>query len=301
MLQNILVNGFIYGALYALLAVGFALVFGVARLANFAHTAFYMVAAFLLYFGTAGATGAFTGAYTAMNLPVLPVAIIAVLIPVLIAAGYYAFILDRVKYYNLAVVILTIALAMFFQQIFIIWYGGMPKGVNPFISGYTEIIGVRVQYQQLISVGACLITVAIVVLVLTWTKWGQAIRAVSQDMEAANLMGIDVGKIYLITISLSAALAAFAGVITAPLITIQPFMWSNPLNSILAACVLGGMGSIKGSIAGAVVLAFAEVIVVALVPGGGYLRGVVALVVMIFVLLFKPEGLFGVVFEEERL
>jgi branched-chain amino acid transport system permease protein len=114
-------------------------------------------------------------------------------------------------------------------------------------------------------------------------------------------MGINVGRIQLATVGISALLAGIAAIMVVPLFSIEPQMWLNPLIIILAAVVLGGMGSVKGCIIGAFFLALIEIAVVSFVPAGGYLRGVASLVAMVIILIIRPEGLFGVVFEEERL
>ena len=104
----------------------------------------------------------------------------------------------------------------------------------------------------------------------------------------------------MLTMGISVMLAALSGAIVVPLFVLDPHMWMHPLTMMLAIVVLGGLGSIKGSFVGAYILAFAEVLVVFLIPMGAYLKGSVALSIMILVLLIRPEGLFGVAFEEER-
>ena len=99
---------------------------------------------------------------------------------------------------------------------------------------------------------------------------------------------------------MSVALAAFTGSVIAPLSIVDPFMWLHPLIMMMAVVVLGGLGSIKGSFFAAYILGFAEAIIVFTVPGGAFLKGSVALTIMILVLLIRPEGLFGIAFEEER-
>ena len=102
------------------------------------------------------------------------------------------------------------------------------------------------------------------------------------------------------TVAISVALAAVAGVVVAPVYVVDPFMWLAPLVTMLAIVVLGGLGSLKGSLIGAFIIGYVEAITVFAVPSGSYLKGAVALSIMVLVLLIRPEGLFGVVFEEER-
>jgi len=104
----------------------------------------------------------------------------------------------------------------------------------------------------------------------------------------------------MITVGISLTLAAFTGAVIAPLTIVDPFMWMHPLIMMMAVVVLGGLGSIKGSFIAAYILGLAESLVVFLIPMGAFLKGSVALSIMILVLLLRPEGLFGVVFEEER-
>jgi branched-chain amino acid transport system permease protein len=104
----------------------------------------------------------------------------------------------------------------------------------------------------------------------------------------------------MLTVGISVALAAIAGVVVAPVFVVDPLMWLSPLVTMLAIVVLGGLGSIKGSLIGAFIIGYVEAITVFVVPSGAFLKGAVALSIMVIVLLIRPEGLFGVVFEEER-
>ena len=147
--------------------------------------------------------------------------------------------------------------------------------------------------------------VAVLALVGTWflllrTRVGLGIRCTAQDREVANLMGINVNREIMVAIGISVGMAAIAGAIVAPLRVIDPHMWTHPLIMMLAIVVLGGLGSIKGSFIASYILGFTEALVVFAVPKGAFLQGPVALSIMILALLIRPEGLFGVAFEEER-
>ena len=290
MLSLFLVNGLVLAGTYAILAAGFNLIFGVARIMNFSHTGLYMMGAYMMYIFIA-----------IVEIPLLPSIVLAILAPTLLAVLFYIFFVDRVKEHEYSVIILTVALVFLIQEIFLLKFGGSVRGIPVFIEGYLDIIGIRVSYQHLISLIICVLVLIGLVWVLNRTKLGNAIRAVSQNTEVANLMGINVSTIQVITVGLSAILAGIAAVVMSPLFSIEPYMWGGPLIIILAAVVVGGLGSIKGCIIGAAFLAFIEIAVVSFIPSGGYLRGVVSLLAMVLVLIFKPDGLFGVVFEEERL
>ena len=145
-----------------------------------------------------------------------------------------------------------------------------------------------------------LLAMAVLWFLLMKTKLGLAIRSMAEDREIANLMGMNESRLAMITLGISVALAGFTGAVLAPLTVLNPYMWMEPLIMMMAVVVLGGLGSIKGSVVAAFILGFAEAAVVFLIPQGAFLKGSVALTIMILVLLMRPEGLFGIVFEEER-
>jgi len=290
MLEGILVIGLVRGGIYALLAIGFALIFGVARMINLAHTSFYMLAAYAIY----------TFAVV-MGLNAIVSIVLSLVVTVLIGIGTYKLFVDRVREHHVTVLLITLALAMVFQECMVLAFGSHYLGAPSFISGYLEIIGVKVSYQHLLIFGVVLAVLLGVWGLLAKTRLGVAIRATAQDPEIAGLMGINVSRILLITMGIASALAAIAGIVVAPTLVLEPHMWTHPLIMMMAIVVLGGLGSVKGSFIGAFIIGFVEVLVVFLVPAGAFLKGAVALLVMVIILLVKPEGLFGVVFEEERL
>lgn len=286
----IVINGLVFGGIYALLAVGFSLIFGVAKILNMAHTTFYMMVAFLIFIAT-----------VMLRFPLLPSASLAIVVTYFTAVFFYKLLFDRIKEHETAVLIISVALAIIFQEVLLLLFGSHYRRVAPFVHGFTEIAGVRISYQHLFAIVTNVALLTGVWILLSKTKLGSAIRAVAQDREIANLMGVDVSRICMITMGISAALAGVAGAIIAPIFPVNPYMWISPLIIVLAVVVLGGLGSVKGSIIAAFILGFTETIVIFLVPSGAFLKGAVSLTVMIIVLLIRPEGLFGVAFEEERL
>ncbi len=289
MILDIIISSLINGSVYALLAIGFSLIFGVARIINIAHTAFYMLAAY----------GIFLGTHRLGINPVLCM-LVAIVLVTLIGLISYKLFIDPIREHEAAVLIATIALAMIFQEIMLIIFSGDFRGVPSLVEGYLSIFGVKVSYQQLLTVGVALVVLAGVWVFLMKTKLGLAIRSTANDREGANLMGMNESRVAMITMGVSVGLAAFSGAVVVPLAIVNPFMWMGPLIMMMAAVVLGGLGSIKGSFVGAYILGFAQALVVFLIPMGAYLKGSVALSIMILVLLIRPEGLFGVAFEEER-
>jgi branched-chain amino acid transport system permease protein len=289
LLVNIILSGLISGSIFALLAIGFSLIFGVARIVNIAHTAFYMVAAYCIYSVT----------HQLGFHPLWGVAAAIVLVTLLGIISYKLFI-NPIREHEGAVLIATIALAMAFQEVMTIIFTGTYLSVPSLIKDYLVILGVKVFYQQLLTFCVALMIMALLWLLLMKTKLGLAIRSTAQDKEVANLMGINEARVAMITMGISVGLAAFTGAVVVPLAILEPGMWMHPLIMMMAVVVLGGLGSLKGSFLGAYILGFAEALVVFLAPMGAFLKGSVALSIMILVLLIRPEGLFGVSFEEER-
>ena len=290
MIPAIIVLTLTTGAVYALLASGMSLIFGVAHIINLAHTAFYMVAAYGLWFFM-------------QRLGLSPIASIAITVPAVTLLGLlsYQFLLNRVRQHAQAVLLITIALAIVFQEILSVSFGSHLHTSPPLISGSTTILGVIVTNQQLLLLGVVAVVMVALWLFLSKTKLGTAIRATANDAEVANLMGINVPRTLLITMGIGTALAAVAAVLMASVWVFYPYAWMVPLTMVLAIVVLGGLGSIKGSVIGAFIIALVGTLVVFLLPEQGYMKMAFALLAMVIVLVVRPGGLFGVVFEEERL
>jgi branched-chain amino acid transport system permease protein len=292
MIEGIVVNTLVKGGVYALLAIGFSLIFGVARVLNLAHTAFYMLAAY----------GIYTFAHLLGLDPILSV-FLSIVITTLIGLATYKLFIDRVREHHITVMLITLALAIAFQEIMLLVFGGHYLSAPSFVSGYWywEVIGVKVSYQHLLTLGVVSVVIIGIWALLSKTKLGIAIRATAQDTEVANLMGINVSTILFAVMGIAAGLAAVAGVVVAPTLVLEPHMLWSPFVMVMAIITLGGLGSVKGSVIGAFILAFVEVLVVFLLPEGAFLKGAFALLVMVIVLVVRPEGLYGVAFEEERL
>ncbi len=289
MLQDILVTGLVNGGVYALLAIGFSLIFGVARIVNIAHTAFYMLAAYCFY-----------TLLTKTGLGFVLSGLISVGAVTLFSVVCYRLVIEPVREHEAAVLIATIAHALVFQELMLYSFGGHFLGIPSTLEGSMRFLGVSIPYQRLLILLVAGAMLVIVWFVLYRTRLGLAIRATANDLEVANLMGMNVHRVAMATVAISVSLAAVAGVVVAPVFVVDPFMWLSPLVTMLAIVVLGGLGSLKGSLIGALIIGYVEAITVFAVPAGAYLKGAVALLIMVIVLLARPEGLFGVAFEEER-
>lgn len=295
MAEQLIVLTILRGSLYSLLAVGMSLIYGVGRIVHLAHTALYMLAAFGLYHLA-----------SRFGLPMFASMIVAVVGIAVVGLLVYRYLLDRIRQHPAAVLIVTVALAMAIQELMHLlmrkgYNTTLPLNVDSILPGYREILGIGVFDQQLLTVGIAAAVVIIVWLVLSRTKLGISIRATANDPEVASLMGISVSRTLMLTTAIGTALAGVAAVLVAPLQGVIYYMWLAPLMMVLVIVVLGGLGSIKGSIIGAFIIGLVEALVFTLMPTHAYLYTVFALAVMVVVLVVRPAGLFGTLFEEERL
>jgi branched-chain amino acid transport system permease protein len=290
MIEQIIILTLVNGGIFALLAIGFSLIFGNARVINMAHTGFFMLAAYGMFF-------------LVRRLGLNPIGSIFIVLPVITGVGIlaYRFLINPIREHLAAVLLMTVAIALAFQELMLWAFSSSFWSVPPFIAGSSIIAGVPVPNQRLLIMGVVAVVIVIVWLILSRTKLGIGLRATAQDAEVANLMGISVPRTLMITMGLATLLAGVAAVVVAPTTTIYPVMWSGPLVIVLVIVVLGGLGSIKGSIIGAFIIALVEQLTVSLLPAHSYLDVVFAILVMVIVLVVRPGGLFGVVFEEERL
>jgi branched-chain amino acid transport system permease protein len=284
-----IVQTLVNGSVYALLALGLSLIFGVGRLINMAHTAFFVVAAYIMYLFSRQLGW---GAPESIAITVVGIA--------LLGALCYKLLINRVRQHAQAVLLITVALAMAFQELLYIGFGSFYLSIDPLIPGTIVVLGVIVPRQYLLVIAAVAAVLIILWLLLSRTKLGVSIRSVANDPEIANVLGINVPRTLLITMSIATGLAAVAAVLVAPIWILYPPMWMHALQIILVIVVLGGLGSIKGSIIGAYIIALVEQVV--LISGiSTHLVTTFVLLAMVVVLVVRPGGLFGIVLEEERL
>jgi branched-chain amino acid transport system permease protein len=213
----------------------------------------------------------------------------------------YRFLLDRIREHEAAVLLVTISIGMALQELLRIQFSSLPSTLPRLIEGTTSILGVGILKDQLLTVGVVAGVIIVLWLLLTKTKLGISIRAVSNDAEIASVVGIRVSRTLMVTMGIGTALAAVAAILTTSGGSVYYLMWLPPLTIILVIVVLVGLGSFKGSFIGAFIIAFVEAIVLNLYPTHGYLSQVFAVAVMFIMLVVRPAGLFGTMFEEERL
>lgn len=291
MIERVIVLTLVRGSTYAILASGLALIYGVGRIVNLAHTAFMMLAAYGIWFF---AISCGWGMAESIAVTVVGTGLLGLLV--------YKFLLNRVREHQAVVLLMTIAIGMAIQEIISPLFGSTPLNIPLLMKGSTMILGLPVRDQYLLTLGVATGFVILLWLLLSRTKLGIGIRAVAQDPEVANLMGVSVSKILMITVAIGTALAAVAGIFLPPLEGgLVNYMWLPPLTMVLVVIILGGLGSIKGSYIAAFFVGLIEAVVVTRFPEHGYLSNAFAMLAMVIVLAVRPQGMFGTLFEEERL
>ena len=280
MLVDIVIFGTIWGAIYTILALGFTIIFGVARVLNLAYGAMYLVASYLIY-----------TLVTRFGLAAVPAWLLAVAATALAGMLLYRVFIFPLRETLGRVLIVTAGIAIFLQEIAVLLYSTEPRYVPTVLPGSLEILGVRVTHQQLLTLAVAVALVALLHLFLARTRYGRELRAVAQDTEMASLMGIPVERTYLVAMGLSTGLAAAAGALVAPFLTVNPEMGWSPLLVAFTVVVLGGLGSLWGTIAAAFIVAYAEMLTAYLISP--QLRDAATFAIMIGTLVFRPHGLFG--------
>jgi branched-chain amino acid transport system permease protein len=277
-----IVNGLTLGAYYGLIAIGLALVFGVARLVNFAHGEFFMLGGYVLYF-----------AYTIYHLPYALTVLLAVVALAAFGAVFhkvvYAPVMHRLWHVQL---IATLAASFILSNLAIIALGSTQRSVaTPLITDVLTIGGVHVAYQRLLVLVVAVVAFIALQLFIQRTRRGRAMRAIAQNRDAAVVLGVDLGEVTLLTFMISAALTGLAAALAVPLYLIFPTVGSLLTLKAFAVVVIGGMGNVTGALIAAFIVGVAEAL------GAGYIsveyRDAIAFVLMIAVLLWRPLGLFA--------
>jgi branched-chain amino acid transport system permease protein len=273
------INVLMLGALYALIAVGFTLIFGVGGILNLAHGAFLTIGGYIAFYVVDA------GQNVALAIPV------AAVVAGVAGVALYKGVLKKVSENPVSVLILSLVAGLLVEQVFLILEGGEPKILPGIVEGNLAFAGVSVQTNRLLVFLASWVVIIGLFYFVNETKTGQAILATSMSRKGAAIVGIDADRVFTLTWVVAAALAGIAGVFLATFQSVNPLMGRNPLLLSFSIVVLGGLGSIRGSIVGAYVISFLDQITVQYIDS--QLAGVSGLIVLVAVLILRPEGLFG--------
>ncbi|MCB5410957.1 branched-chain amino acid ABC transporter permease [Pseudogemmobacter faecipullorum] len=283
-------NGLIISSLYALIALGIALIFGVLRIVNFAHGEFYMLGGYACYL-----------AVTLLGLPPVFGVLAGVIVLLLVGAGVERTLIrpihqGRIDRPDEYAIMITFALSVLLLNLMNSAFGPWPQRPQALISGVVEIGPVLIPGDRL---AAALMGSAIILAfmaVLRWSWIGMAVRAVSQDRSAAQAFGINIDRVSTAAFAAGAGLAGAAGALIGPVFNVVPAMGVVPSIKAYVIVVLGGLGSIRGALLGALILGQVESFAPMLIPDpsrGMAYRDAYGLVVLVLVLLIRPQGLFG--------
>ncbi len=290
-----LVNGLSLGSIYALIALGYTMVYGVLRLINFAHGDVYMVGAYVGYYLSRRLRGTEPSLISAVFVMIVSMAACAIL----------GMLIERLAYRpvrreaRLTLLITAIGVSLFIENVAQLVFGPDPK-FFPSLAPHADFIlaGVHVTSEQLTVIVVSMLLMVLLRFFILKTRTGKAMRAVSFSLDGARLMGISTDKIIAITFAVGSALAAAAGVLIGMQIPkIDPLMGIMYGLKAFVAAVLGGIGSIPGAVLGGLLIGTSEVMVV------GYLsstyRDAIAFAILILVLILRPQGLLGRVQKEK--
>lgn len=297
------VNGLTVGAIYALVAIGYTLVYGVLRLINFAHSEVFLVGLFAQYFvlqalGFAPAGDAYDEG-VGLTIGYLLLAMVVSML----ASGGIAVAVERIAYRPLrkkgapplVFLITAIGASFVIQQIFFVWRGAIPERPIRLVSGKTQFVlgGANVTNLQLVIIGASVVLMIIADYFVNRTKLGRGIRAVSQDATTARLMGVNPERVIMTTFFFGGVLAGAAALLYS-LYVPQTMVYNAGFIlglKAFAAAVLGGIGNLRGALLGGLVLGIAENY--GQVIFGAQWRHAIAFVLLILVLMFRPTGILG--------
>ena len=278
-----LINGLRTGSIYALIALGYTMVYGIAKMINFAHGDIIMVGAYVLYIAIA-----------LQGLPTIPALIITT-----IACSLLGIVIEKIAYKPLrkapplAVLITAIGVSYFLQAAALLIFGATPIPFSSVVPGDSIALGpLTISVITVVTLIVTTISMIALTLFINKTKAGGAMRAVSEDKDAAELMGIDVNKTISLTFAIGSALAAVAGILyISQYQLLKPTLGALPGIKAFVAAVLGGIGSIPGAMLGGIVLGIIESLSKAYISTE--LADAIVFGVLVIVLLVKPSGLLG--------
>jgi len=283
-------NGAVIGEIYAMIAVGVTLIFSILKIVNFAHGDLYMLGGYCAYY-VIELLG--FPPLAAMFVSMVALFVLAIMLERLMLTPLYSDTTERKDEYGL---IVTFGLAYFLRNIAVIAFGPFPLKPPSFIPGVLRIDNLILTNDRLVAAGVGIALMAGLLYFMRRTIWGQALDAVSQSRDSASIVGINPRRFNSFAFGIGAALAAAAGALVAPIFSLAPDMGVLPNIHAYVIVILGGMGSVTGSIIAGVMLGEAENLFTAYFPDptrAFAYSNAFGLVILMLFLVFRPQGLFG--------
>ena len=294
-LLDYLIRGLSLGSIYAIIALGYTMVYGIAKMLNFAHGDVIMVGAYACFFTVTGMSPMFEeGSVAAMVVPALAGVVLSMVVCTALGVVIEGLAYKPLRQApSLAVLITAIGVSYFLQNAALLLWSSSPKIFSPIVgSGQLQVGPLNISYVTLVTIVACIVIMVCLTLFTGKTKMGKAMRAVSEDKAAAQLMGINVNRTISMTFAIGSALAAIAGVLLCSYSPVlQPTTGAMPGIKAFDAAVFGGIGSIPGAFVGGILIGIIEAMAQAYISTS--LANSIVFGVLIIVLLVKPAGLLG--------
>jgi branched-chain amino acid transport system permease protein len=283
-LSELVFQGLVRGAMYALMGIGLSLIFGILGVVNFAHGEFFMLGTYAMYYVSAVLGLPFLAGVAAAALALFVVG-------VLVERGLIEPLRKRAgRDWLLDSFVLTIGLMVILQNLALLGFGSRRRGITTMIDGSLRFGDVVITYERLAILALAIVIVGLLAAYIKLTDTGKAIRATAQHSEAAQTLGIDTNRIYTIAFGIGAALAGAAGALLISIFPAFPTVGYQPVLKSFAVVILGGLGNIPGAIAGGFLLGIVEAYAIFFMSAGW--QSVITPLIIILVLTFRPQGLF---------
>jgi branched-chain amino acid transport system permease protein len=282
---DIIINGILLGTAFSMMGMGFALLFGVGKVFDLAYGSYYTL---VPYFAVALAPLFYFrfGLGLSFLISLVAVAVFGYLL--------HRFLINPIRNMPMNIFIMTIALAVVIQEVMVAIWGSSDRNIPSVWAGTTIILGVTVLNQKIAIMVVSLVTILLLWLFLTKTKAGLAIRVVAENPQVAKIVGIKINKVYAMTAIVGAVISGLSGFFMCSIYSANPFSWMEAMMVGFLVIVMAGLGNIWGVIPAGLIMGVIETLVSFSFPQGAYMKRPVVLIILIFLLIFRPHGLFGV-------
>ena len=290
---SLVVTGALISAVYALIAIGFTMIFGVGGILNLAHGALIMIGAYAYLVVTS------TSTFAAVSIPPILGLVVAVVAAAAASLILYKGLVQYIEEDVIITFLATVVVAVIAAEVMTLAFSPNPRSLTPVVPGSLALpaVGLRIRFIEIAGFAISWVVIGALWYYVTRTDAGRSILATSMTRRGAKLTGVNISSVSTQTWLIAGGLAGLAGVFLGTLQETAPLMWLDPLALAFIIVVIGGIGSIKGSLAAAYLIGFLETFTVGIL--GPEFRGVFSLVVVAAVILVRPEGLYGREFIDE--